>query len=62
MATLFNMNTSEVVNEILKLQNDMQIKSMATEGSFWNLLSEEKYPNVRKCYMYLTAFFGSSYL
>ena len=62
MATLFNMDTSEVENEILKLQNDIQIKSMATGGSFWNLLSEEKYPNVRKCSMYLTVFFGSTYL
>ena len=52
MATLFNMDTSEVENEILKLQNDIQIKSMATGGSFWNLLSEEKYPNVRKCSMF----------
>ena len=56
MATLFNMDTSEVENEILKLQNDIQIKSMATGGSFWNLLSKEKYPSVRKCSMYLTAF------
>lgn len=62
MATLFNMNTSEVENEMLKLQNDIQIKSMATGGSFWKLLREEKYPNVRKCAMYLTAFFGSTYL
>ncbi|XP_042218620.1 EPM2A-interacting protein 1-like [Homarus americanus] len=56
------MDISEVENEFLKLKNDIQIKSRATEGSFWNLLSEEKYPNVRKCAMYLTAFFGSIYL
>ena len=62
MATLFNMDTSEVESEILKLQNDIQMKSMATGGSFWNLLSEEKYPNVKICSMSLTAFFGSTYL
>ncbi|XP_042208599.1 EPM2A-interacting protein 1-like [Homarus americanus] len=62
MASVFNMDISEVENELLKLKNDIQIKSMATGGSFWNLLSEEKYPNVRKCAMYLTAFFGSTYL
>lgn len=62
MASQFHMDVSEVENELLKLQNDIQIKSMATGGSFWNLLIEEKYPNVRKCAMYLTAFFGSTYL
>ena len=56
------MGVSEVESELLKLQNDIQIKSMAIEGSFWNLLIEEKYPNIRKCVMYLTAFFGSTYL
>ncbi|XP_042232351.1 SCAN domain-containing protein 3-like [Homarus americanus] len=55
------MDISEVENELLKLQNDIQIKSMATGGSFWNL-SEEKYPNISKCAIYLIAFFGSTYL
>ncbi|XP_042221307.1 EPM2A-interacting protein 1-like [Homarus americanus] len=62
MASVFNMDISEVENELLKLKNDIQIKSRATGGRFWNLLSEEKYPIVRKCAMYLTAFFGSTYL
>ncbi|XP_042235249.1 general transcription factor II-I repeat domain-containing protein 2A-like [Homarus americanus] len=62
MESIFNMDICEVENELLKLKNDIQIKSRATGGSFWNLLSEEKYPNVRKCVMYLTAFFGSTYL
>ncbi|XP_042216874.1 EPM2A-interacting protein 1-like [Homarus americanus] len=60
--SVFNMDISEVENEFLKLKNDTQIKSRATGGSFWNLLSEEKYPNVRKCATYPTAFFESTYL
>ena len=62
MASKFHMGISEVESELLKLQNGIQIKSMAAEGSFWNLLIEEKYPSIRKCVMYLTAFFGSTYL
>lgn len=31
-------------------------------GKFWNLLTEEKYPNMRKCVTSLTASFSSTYL
>ena len=61
MASTFYMDVSEVENELLKLQNDIQIKSMAAEGSFWNLFTERKYLYIRKCVIYLTAFFGSTY-
>ncbi|XP_042220383.1 general transcription factor II-I repeat domain-containing protein 2-like [Homarus americanus] len=56
------MDIYEVENELLKLKNNIQIKSRVTGGSFWKLLSEEKYPNIKKCAIYLTAFFGSTYL
>lgn len=62
IASLFHMETSAVESEILTLQSDLQIKSRASGEHFWNLIVEEKYPNMRKIAMYLTAFFGSTYL
>lgn len=61
IAALFHLNSSEVEDEILKLQTDIQLKSRA-HGQFWNLLTGEKYPNMRKCATSLTALFGSTYL
>ena len=61
IASLFHMNSSGVEHEILTLQTDIELKSRA-HGQFWNLLTEEKYPNMRKCAISLTAFFGSTYL
>lgn len=62
IATLFHANSSALEDEILSLQADIQLKSRANAGQFWNLLTEEKYPNMRKCAASLTAFFGSTYL
>ncbi|RXN02488.1 serine threonine- kinase pim-3-like protein [Labeo rohita] len=53
-------DNSAVGNEILTLQNDIEIKSMATPGmtgEFWNLLPEQKYHNLRTCAFNLTALF-----
>ncbi len=61
IATLFHLNTSGVEDEILTLQADIELKSRAY-GLFWNLLTEENYPNLRKCATFLTALFGSTYL
>ncbi|RXN24367.1 general transcription factor II-I repeat domain-containing 2A-like protein [Labeo rohita] len=61
IATLFHLNSSGVEDEILTLQTDIQLKSRA-HAQFWNLLTEEKYPNIRKCATSLTALFGSTYL
>ncbi len=60
-ATLFHLNSSAVEDEILTLQADLELKSRA-HGQFWNLLTEIKYPNMRKCAICLTALFGSTYL
>ncbi|CAK6967628.1 general transcription factor II-I repeat domain-containing protein 2A-like [Scomber scombrus] len=60
IATLFHLNSSGVEDEILTLQADIQLKSRA-HGQFWNLLTQEKYPNMRKCATSLTALFGSTY-
>uniref|UniRef100_A0AAY4B1F5 HAT C-terminal dimerisation domain-containing protein n=1 Tax=Denticeps clupeoides TaxID=299321 RepID=A0AAY4B1F5_9TELE len=46
--------------EILTLQADIELKSRV-HGQFWNLLTEVKYPNMRKCATSLTALFGSTY-
>ncbi|KAM4555068.1 general transcription factor II-I repeat domain-containing protein 2-like [Odontesthes bonariensis] len=61
IATLFQLNSCGVEDEILNLQSDIELKSRA-HGQFWNLLSEIKYPNIRKCATSLTALFGSTYL
>ena len=58
---LFHLNSSGVENKILTLQADIKLKSRA-HGQFWNLLTEEKYPNLRKCATSLTALFGTTYL
>ena len=61
IATLFHLNLSAGWDEMLTLQADIQRKSRA-HGQFWNLLTEEKYPNMRKYATSLTALFGSTYL
>ena len=61
ISPLFHLNSSGVEDEIMTLQADIQLKSRA-HGEFWNLLTEEKYPNVRKCATSLTALFCSTYL
>uniref|UniRef100_A0A087XA81 HAT C-terminal dimerisation domain-containing protein n=1 Tax=Poecilia formosa TaxID=48698 RepID=A0A087XA81_POEFO len=55
------LNSSGVENDILTLQADIELKSRP-HGQFWNLLTEGKYPNMRKCATSLTALFGSTYL
>ncbi|XP_014781116.1 uncharacterized protein LOC106876887 [Octopus bimaculoides] len=57
IVTLLHLNSSRVEDEILILQ----LKSRAHE-QFWNLLTQEKYPNMRKCATSLTALFGFTYL
>jgi len=47
------------LEEILALQTEIQVKARA---QFSNFLTEEKYPNIRKCATSLTAMFGSTYL
>ncbi|XP_060762621.1 general transcription factor II-I repeat domain-containing protein 2A-like [Neoarius graeffei] len=61
ISTMFQLSSAEVEDEILTLQADINLKSRANE-QFWSLLTEEKYPNMRKCATSLTAMFGSTYL
>lgn len=62
MATLFQMDTSVVENEMINLQCDIQLKPRIADVQFWTLLDDSKYPSIRKCAMHLKAFFGSTYL
>lgn len=65
MGSLFQLDTTIAETEILTLQNDIQLKSRATtemKEEFWELLLEEKYPNIRRCALNLSALFGSTYL
>ena len=59
IAMLFHLNSSGVEDEILTLQADIQLKARAHGQQFWNLLTEGKYPNMRKCATFLTALFVS---
>ena len=52
--------SDDTQTEILTLQADTEFKSRA-HGQFWNLLTEEKNPNIKKCATSLTALFGSTY-
>ena len=61
IATLLHMSSSGVEDEILTLHANIELKSRA-HGQFWNLLTEVKYLNMRKCATSLTALFGSTYL
>lgn len=66
--SLFDLESSALEDEILTLQNDIEIKARSTSAQpgehvvFWKLLVVEKYPNLRRCALNLTALFGSTYL
>lgn len=65
VASLFNLDSGAIENEILTLNNDIELKSRATPDTnvqFWNLMQKEKYPNLRQTAKNLTALFGSTYL
>jgi hypothetical protein len=51
------MNTSDLEEEILKLQCDIPLKVSSHEKNVWNLLYEEQYPGLRSVALRLTAFF-----
>lgn len=59
IAALFHLNSSGVEDEILTRQTDIELKSRA-HGQFWNLFTEVKYPNIRKCAT--AALYDSTYL
>lgn len=62
LSTIFDMDILTLEDEIITLQNDIYIKARASEDKFWKYLTEEKYPNVKKCAENIYACFGSTYL
>jgi hypothetical protein len=46
--TLLSLDSTVVKNEVLLLQSDIQLKVHRSDIHFWNLLSDEKYPNVKR--------------
>ena len=44
----FHLNTSAVEKELMRAQADVELKSKS-HWQFGNLLTKEKYPNIRKC-------------
>lgn len=65
MGSLFQLDRTIWETEILTLQNDIKLKSRTTtemKEEFWELLLEEKYPNIRRCALNSSALFGSTYL
>lgn len=65
ISSLVDGEDSEIEDEILKIRCDLHLKAQATVNNcceYWNFLAEEKYPYLRKLCMYITAFFGSTYL
>lgn len=52
-----------VEEEIMRLRCDIFVKTRAFGSTdFWKLISKEKFPCIRKVALYLTSFFGSTYL
>lgn len=62
VSAAFHLDRAATEDEVVALQTDIRLKSVASESGFWHLLSEEKYPNLRNCALRITACFGSTYL
>lgn len=62
IGSVLHMNLLALEDEILSLQADIEVKVRASAGQFWNLLTEERYPNIRKCATPLTELFVLAYL
>ncbi|XP_047020709.1 general transcription factor II-I repeat domain-containing protein 2A-like isoform X2 [Helicoverpa zea] len=62
-ADTFQMEHKMLQNEIITLRCDIVLKARSTSGlDFWALVSNEKYPNLKKCVEQLHSCFGSTYL
>ena len=64
--SVFALESSALEDEILTRLCKMTLRSKPDQPGehalFWKLLMEEKYPNLRRCALNLTALFGSTYL
>ncbi|XP_069582815.1 general transcription factor II-I repeat domain-containing protein 2-like [Ranitomeya imitator] len=62
IATAFQMDTSQLENEIITLNTDLLLKSRSQEDNFWRLVERCKYPLLKSVSKRLHACFGSTYL
>jgi hypothetical protein len=62
ISNLFDMDSTKFESEIIKIKSDIFLKARGSETNFWNLLSEEKYPDFRNVALQLHSYFGSTYL
>jgi len=56
ISNLFDMNSTKFESEIIKTKSDIFLKARGSETNFWNLLSEEKYPDLRNVTLQLHSF------
>lgn len=62
-ADTFQMEHTMLQNEIITLRCDIFLKARSSTGQdFWALVSNEKFPNLKKCVEQLHSCFGSTYL
>lgn len=65
IGNLIDSESVEIEEEIIKIRCDIFVKARAYDSNttdFWKLICKEKYPCLRKLALYLTSFFGSTYL
>lgn len=62
-ADTFQVDHMILQNEIITLRCDIFLKARSSSGlDFWAVVSNEKYPNLKKCVEQLHSCFGSTYL
>lgn len=58
-------NSTNIQNlelEIIELQNDVALKAVNMDKTFWKYVNSYKYPILKNCALKLKSFFGSTYL
>ncbi|CAM4592755.1 unnamed protein product [Lepidochelys olivacea] len=62
IASLIQVRTEDVELEILDLENDIVLKSCATDENFWNLGDRKTFPALKNVAYKIKSYFGSTYL
>jgi hypothetical protein len=58
----YSLSKPYLENEIITLKNDIFLKTLAVQESFWKLVPRNKAPNLRRCSEIAHSCFGSTYL
>lgn len=64
-AELNKFNITNIENlelEIIELQNDIALKTVNMDKTFWKFVDSHKYPILKNCALKVKSFFGSTYL